>query len=617
MADDRPEGTDPDAAAESGPGDAEPVAKRRRRRRGRRAEAPAPEVGPQTSLSAEIASDSGAAAQVTPRSPGGLAASALALSRRHDRLSRTGVSAVVAALTLAFIVASGAFDTFNLTLLSMGFDTDRAQLITSLVSGGVAAAAAALVAGAWLPGSALGLLGMALLYGSTFVAETQSAAATTGVYGSFSPIGWALTLVSLIVVGLLSGWIGATLGGAIRPFAIEWAGAVSLLVRRRPADRRTRATAAFGVVTLLVLLVTVPVFIDQVNYAIDVHMVQDGPQKVGLGGAGINVKASPAPSGLVSPGPSLSPTQISIATASPAVGSDQPTSTPSPKPSPSPVDPHPWLAWKPSGRGTATSFTVPAPWTGGRATLITVDVYTPPGYDAGSGRRYPVLYSVPWALEFWQRATNLTLATDTLINDGTMPPAILVSIDDGGGPYADPECIDTYDGREWYDRFVAESVVPWVDAHYRTIQTPQARGIMGMSQGGFCAANLMLRHPNLFSAAISFSGYFHAGAPGGNSLLPFGGNQALMDQFSPDVLAAQLDPETRQGLFFVLVAQPEQALYGPEAARFDQLLSSEGYSHLKIDDSNPHGWVQVRSTFPTAMASWAGHMVEQGVFAPP
>ena len=76
------------------------------------------------------------------------------------------------------------------TLLSMGFDTDRARLITSLVSGGVAAAAAALLAGAWLPGSVLGLLGMALLYGSTFVAETQSAAATTGVYGSFSPTGW-------------------------------------------------------------------------------------------------------------------------------------------------------------------------------------------------------------------------------------------------------------------------------------------------------------------------------------------------------------------------------------------------------------------------------------------
>jgi enterochelin esterase-like enzyme len=158
--------------------------------------------------------------------------------------------------------------------------------------------------------------------------------------------------------------------------------------------------------------------------------------------------------------------------------------------------------------------------------------------------------------------------------------------------------------------------VPWVDAHYRTIQTPQARGIMGMSQGGFCAANLMLRHPNLFSAAISFSGYFHAGAPGGNSLLPFGGDQALMDQFSPDLLAGQLDLETRQELFFVLVAQPAQALYGPEAARFDELLSSEGYKHIKIDDSNPHGWVQVRSTFPTVMAAWAGHLVEQGVFAP-
>jgi enterochelin esterase-like enzyme len=109
------------------------------------------------------------------------------------------------------------------------------------------------------------------------------------------------------------------------------------------------------------------------------------------------------------------------------------------------------------------------PWENGSATQVEVAVYAPPGYDSNSSLKYPTLYEVPWNVATWQDGVDLTGALDTLIDRGTMPPAIVVYVDAGRGPYPDSERANSYDGRGWYDRFVAQTVVPWVDSHYRTI----------------------------------------------------------------------------------------------------------------------------------------------------
>jgi S-formylglutathione hydrolase FrmB len=51
-----------------------------------------------------------------------------------------------------------------------------------------------------------------------------------------------------------------------------------------------------------------------------------------------------------------------------------------------------------------------------------------------------------------------------------------------------------------YDRYVAEEVVPFVDARYRTVPAPEARGIVGGSSGGLGAFHLAARHPDVFGA---------------------------------------------------------------------------------------------------------------------
>jgi hypothetical protein len=104
---------------------------------------------------------------------------------RRSRRWNPVIGAALVAVVVVAAVASGTMDSSNTTLVVMGFDADRAQLITSLLVGGVAAAAASLVANRSGQATLFGLIGFAALFGPTFVTETSNALASTGIDGSF------------------------------------------------------------------------------------------------------------------------------------------------------------------------------------------------------------------------------------------------------------------------------------------------------------------------------------------------------------------------------------------------------------------------------------------------
>jgi hypothetical protein len=124
-------------------------------------------------------------------------------------------TAATATLVVLVAVMSGSMDQSNTTLVVMGFDPDRAQLITSLLLGVLAAAVATLVTGRSRLAAVLGFCAAGLLFGGTLAAETGGALGATGVDGAFDPGGWLLTLVTLVVSGVVSGWAGASLAAAV------------------------------------------------------------------------------------------------------------------------------------------------------------------------------------------------------------------------------------------------------------------------------------------------------------------------------------------------------------------------------------------------------------------
>lgn len=62
------------------------------------------------------------------------------------------------------------------------------------------------------------------------------------------------------------------------------------------------------------------------------------------------------------------------------------------------------------------------------------------------------------------------------------------------------------DPRSRYETYVGTEVVGYVDAHFRTIATREARAITGLSMGGFGALHIALDRPDEFGAAGSISG---------------------------------------------------------------------------------------------------------------
>ena len=482
----------------------------------------------------------------------------------------------------------------------MGFDPDRAQLITSLLLGGIAAAAGLLAANRLGQSTFFGLLAAAAVFGPTFVGETQAAVGSSGLAGSFDPIGWLMTLLTLLFVGTISSWAGATLAAGVRPGLIAAGATTRRGLRSRSFDREF-FRRPFAIALVLVLLaVCVPVFGDMVNFAPDSHMLRGGPPPVGLIPG---PTATPAPGDPATPGPGSS--------GSPGVG-------PIVAPTPGPTGPQnrPWLAWLPSGAGSVSMVDLPAPWTGGTATTDGVAIYTPPGYASSGGRRYPVLYEAPKQFHDWDTAVHITTVLDSLIDTGAIPAMIVVFVSDVGGPYPDTECANSLDGRQRMDTFIAQTVVAYVDANFRTLATPAARAITGFSQGGYCAAILALHHPSVFGTSIPISAYFQAGQGDATSGLPFGGSTAALNAASPSVVATQLAAAVRANLYFIVVASPTQPIYGAQSADFERLLTSAGYPFVAIQARVPHGWVQVREEFPGALDAWAARLVGTGVFAP-
>ena len=274
----------------------------------------------------------------------------------------------------------------------------------------------------------------------------------------------------------------------------------------------------------------------------------------------------------------------------------------------------PWLAWRPSGRGVVWMMELPAPWNDPSATTENISVYVPPGYNPNGSRRYPVLYEAPFDYDLWDTSIHFKSVLDPLIDNGTVPPMIVVFINAWRAPIYDTECANSVDGRQWMDTFISKTVVSYVDAHYRTIAQADARAFFGFSQGGYCAAILTLLHPSVFTTGISFSGYFRAGLGDESAKLPFGGDAAALDAASPVVVAAELPPASRAALLFIVVAKPSEPFFGTGAVEFEQVLDTEGYGYVALNSTTGHGWDQVRLELPAALEAWAARLVSVGVF---
>ncbi|MEU7476681.1 alpha/beta hydrolase-fold protein [Lentzea sp. NPDC042327] len=136
-------------------------------------------------------------------------------------------------------------------------------------------------------------------------------------------------------------------------------------------------------------------------------------------------------------------------------------------------------------------------------------VYVPPGYDS-SDERYPAVYVIQGYtghLGMWANRTPFRQpfveTADAVFANGA-PPCVVVYVD-AWTTYGGSQFVDS-PGTGRYHSYLCDEIVPWVDAHYRTIPAPQSRAIAGKSSGGFGAMITPMLRPDLFGALATHAG---------------------------------------------------------------------------------------------------------------
>ena len=130
-------------------------------------------------------------------------------------------------------------------------------------------------------------------------------------------------------------------------------------------------------------------------------------------------------------------------------------------------------------------------------------VFLPPSYDTSPERRYPVLYFLHDGY-----GTERTLARRGVISelaarmaDGRLPEFLVVAPFGRGTWFS-----DSHDGKVRYERFLVDRFRRDVESRYRVLAEKGARGVTGISVGGYAAVKLGLKHPSLYGAVSSLSG---------------------------------------------------------------------------------------------------------------
>jgi hypothetical protein len=133
-------------------------------------------------------------------------------------------------------------------------------------------------------------------------------------------------------------------------------------------------------------------------------------------------------------------------------------------------------------------------------------VYVPPGYDDEPERRYPSIYvlqGLTGQLDMWRNRVAFRRNFPELL--GELAPACVVVFVDAWTSLGGSQFIDS-PGTGRYGSYLCDEVVGFVDERYRTLASPEHRGVAGKSSGGYGAMVTPMLRPDRFGALATHAG---------------------------------------------------------------------------------------------------------------
>lgn len=147
-------------------------------------------------------------------------------------------------------------------------------------------------------------------------------------------------------------------------------------------------------------------------------------------------------------------------------------------------------------------------------------VYLPPSYYENEDKSYPVFYLISGTTdteEVYYKVGRVNYILDNLIADGKAQEMIVVL------PYGNPNKLlpvqpevgmpATDFGKDVFSQDLINDLMPYIEAHYRTINDRDHRAIGGFSRGGNQGLSNGLRNLDKFSYLCSYSSFTSSDIP--------------------------------------------------------------------------------------------------------
>lgn len=221
-------------------------------------------------------------------------------------------------------------------------------------------------------------------------------------------------------------------------------------------------------------------------------------------------------------------------------------------------------------------------------------VFLPPGYRQNKKHRYPVVYALHGfsiGAEQWTHEIHVPQTLEGAFAQGAKEMIVVLPDSKtvyGGSMYS--SSVTTGD----FERYIAHDVVAYMDAHYRTIPDRMSRGLVGHSMGGYGAARIGMKHPDVFGSLYVMSACClspRGSRPGGSG--PANPDMQKAMEAQEKQLESVKSPADAAGMsFFVRAQLASAAAWSPDPK------NPPLYFDLPMKDGEPQ---------PEVSAEWAAN----------
>lgn len=164
-------------------------------------------------------------------------------------------------------------------------------------------------------------------------------------------------------------------------------------------------------------------------------------------------------------------------------------------------------------------------------------VFLPPAYFGPDRASLPVLIMLvgsPGTPINWLRSGHGQSTDDAYAAEHHGRAPVLVVVDQNGSATGDTECVDSPRGGN-AETYMTVDVPAFITGTLRLDHNPSSWGIIGFSEGGTCALDLVLGHPDIYRHAVDFGGDArpNLGNPAHTLSTLFGGDVAAQQAHDP------------------------------------------------------------------------------------